>query len=324
MTKEACSNNEYSNRESSSERNHDACSYRECLKYGESRLSKAGISEAANDAWLLFSEVFQVSRARYYMDMNRVCDLEKWLRYNQWLKLRAKRIPLQHITGHASFMGYEFYVNEHVLTPRADTEILVEETFAVIKRKAGEKRGELVRILDMCTGSGCIAISLACMAEEMGISCEITAVDLSEHALLVAGRNNQALCHGKVSLIKSNLFESLPDTMEFDIIVSNPPYIKSEEIADLMPEVRDHEPRMALDGKEDGLYFYRRLAEEGKNFLKSGGRILFEIGYDQSDSIRALAKAGNMSCKVFRDYGGNDRVALLRMLDYNKKEGVLW
>ena len=136
-------------------------------------LEEAGIEEAGSDAWLLFSEAFHMSRAQYYMDMNRACDPEKRIQYENWLKLRAQRIPLQHITGHAPFMGYEFYVNEHVLTPRADTEVLVEKTFEAVKaidgrNKNGAGLDRPVKILDMCTGSGCIAVSLACMAGEQG------------------------------------------------------------------------------------------------------------------------------------------------------------
>ena len=299
---------------------------RACLKQGEEMLLAAGIEEAANDAWLLFSEIFQMSRARYYMDMNRTCDPKLAARYEEWIQKRTQRIPLQHIIGHAPFMAYEFYVNEHVLTPRADTEVLVEETFAAVKQMVSEKKqvfsereqdfpegeqtlSEKIQILDMCTGSGCIAVSLACMSQEAAIPCQVTAADLSEEALLVAQKNNEALCEGSVQLIHSNLFEALPDTKEFDIIVSNPPYIKSEEIGGLMPEVRDHEPRMALDGKEDGLYFYRKLAEDGWHFLKKGGKMLLEIGYDQGVSVPEILKnCGYSQIQVIQDLAGLDRV----------------
>lgn len=302
-------------------------SYFQCLKYGEELLREAGIEEAATDAWLLFSEVFQMSRARYFMDQNRRCSQKEWEQYKSWLSLRAERIPLQHITGRAPFMEYEFLVNEQVLIPRADTEVLVEQAFAAVKQifqsgrpdcEPGDPvhgiRGEgkqnfSLRILDMCTGSGCIAVSLACMAREAGIPCEITAVDLSEQALAVAEKNNRILCGGSVQLIQSNLFESLSDIPEFDIIVSNPPYIRSEEIDHLMPEVREHEPRMALDGKEDGLYFYRKLAEGGKNFLKRGGKLLLEIGYDQGKAVpEILENSGYVQCRVIKDLAGLDRV----------------
>lgn len=304
----------------------DKCTYWECLKKGEAKLSSAGIEEAANDAWVLFSEVFQMSRARYYMDRTKLCDASRLAQYNEWINLRAKRIPLQHITGYAPFMGYEFFVNENVLTPRADTEVLVEQAFAVIiqqyqsarmsNQQSEEKSGfqvnrkkESIRVLDMCTGSGCIAVSLACMAQEAGIGCEIMAADLSKEALAVAEKNNCNLCDGRVELICSNLFEALPDRQEFDIIVSNPPYIKSGEIDGLMPEVRDHEPRMALDGKGDGLYFYRKIAEDGRRFLRDGGTILFEIGYDQGKMVpEILENNGYKQICLIKDLAGLDRV----------------
>lgn len=299
----------------------ESCSYRQCLKYGEETLAAAGIEEAGNDAWMLFSEIFQMSRVKYYMDMNRLCDPQQMTAYEEWISLRADRIPLQQIIGRAPFMGYEFDVDEHVLIPRQDTEILVEQTFEQIKKADIQRKRSVVRktetdipkqilkILDMCTGSGCIAISLACMAEEAGIPCEITAVDLSEEALKVAEKNNRKLCRGSVKLIQSNLFAALPETLEFDIIVSNPPYIKSREIEGLMPEVRDHEPRMALDGTEDGLCFYRKLAEDGRKFLKPGGQMLLEIGYDQGTSVPSILRQwGYVQCRVVRDLAGLDRV----------------
>lgn len=286
--------------------NEKRCTYWECLKKGEAELLTAGIEEASVDAWLLFSESFQMSRARYYMDRNQLCDVQCLDQYMEWVRLRAKRIPLQHITGHAPFMGYEFFVNENVLTPRADTEVLVEQAFAAIRKQA-----QPIRVLDMCTGSGCIAVSLACMAQEAGIACEITAVDLSREALAVAGKNNHNLCGDRVQLICSNLFEALSDTLEFDIIVSNPPYIKSGEIDGLMPEVREHEPRMALDGRADGLYFYRKIAEGGNRFLKDGGTILFEIGYDQGRQVPEILEAnGYRQSHVIKDLAGLDRVVM--------------
>lgn len=286
--------------------NEKRCTYWECLKKGEAELLTAGIEEASVDAWLLFSESFQMSRARYYMDRNQLCDVQCLDQYMEWVRLRAKRIPLQHITGHAPFMGYEFFVNENVLTPRADTEVLVEQAFAAIRKQA-----QPIRVLDMCTGSGCIAVSLACMAQEAGIACEITAVDLSREALAVAGKNNHNLCGDRVQLICSNLFEALSDTLEFDIIVSNPPYIKSGEIDGLMPEVREHEPRMALDGRADGLYFYRKIAESGNRFLKDGGTILFEIGYDQGRQVPEILEAnGYRQSHVIKDLAGLDRVVM--------------
>lgn len=284
--------------------------YQTCLREGERILSQAGITEAGQDAWLLMSEVFGLSRARYYMEKDRICDGSLLKRYQELLRRREKRIPLQQIVGHAPFMLWEFAVSDQVLTPRPDTEILVETVFSRMEQLARTARRPL-QILDMCTGSGCIAISLYCLAEEKNIPCDMTAVDLSAQALQVAAQNNNRLCNNRVRLIQSNLFESLPESLEFDIIVSNPPYIRSSEIAGLMPEVRDHEPHMALDGREDGLYFYRRLAREGKRFLKNGGGMYLEIGYDQGISVSdILKKQGYHSCRVLKDLAGLDRAVL--------------
>ena len=287
---------------------------KELLLWGSSSLCEAGVEEAANDAWLLFAEAFQITRARYYMDMGQVCQMESVSKYQEMIAQRANRIPLQHIIGRAPFMSYEFSVNEQVLTPRADTEVLVEAAFAEISRRhllrsLKKEADEPFKILDMCTGSGCIAISLCCMAKEAGIPCEVTAADLSEGALEVAKTNNEALCEGSVRLVHSNLFAALPDACEFDIIVSNPPYIKSAEIEELMPEVREHEPRMALDGMADGLYFYRKLAGEGRRYLKDQGMVFLEIGYDQGQSVPAIFEdAGYHDCRVRQDLAGLDRV----------------
>lgn len=327
------------------------------MRSGTEQLQSAGIEDAGTDAWLLLSEVFGMSRARYFMDMNQHCDPELTERYFSLIDRRCERIPLQHILGKAPFMEYEFEVNEHVLTPRADTEVLVEEAFSQIRklwrdRLADEGKGTLskightgegltanacaedqrngqdetnevsgsgqrdggysgksLQILDMCTGSGCIAISLAAMAKEAGIACQVTAVDLSEEALAVAGSNNDRICNGSVDFICSNLFEALPEDRQFDIIVSNPPYIRSDEIEGLMPEVRDHEPRMALDGMGDGLFFYREIIKNSRSYLKKDGMLLFEIGYDQGISVPEIMKSqGFTEVAVIQDLAGLDRV----------------
>ncbi|MCI6731110.1 MAG: peptide chain release factor N(5)-glutamine methyltransferase [Lachnospiraceae bacterium] len=310
--------------------------YRECLLEAEKRLRGAGIEEAASDSWLLFSWVFQMSRASYYMDMNRACPDAQKEQLEEAVLQRCSRIPLQHIIGTAPFMGFDFEVNEYVLTPRADTEVLTEKALDIMKSDLEKKKecssshengagnpakplyGEReYRVLDMCTGSGCIAISLYAMAREAAENehavLSVTAVDISEQALSVAARNNERLCAGSVHLVQSNLFEALSDTEEFDIIVSNPPYIRSREIDHLMPEVKDHEPRIALDGMEDGVYFYRMIVDKARSFLKHGGYLLFEIGYDQGESVPELLKeAGYSDIEVIKDLAGLDRVVMAR------------
>ena len=214
--------------------------------------------------------------------------------YETVLKKRAEHIPLQHITGEQEFMGLPFLVNADVLIPRQDTEILVEE--ALKKAKPGMK------ILDLCTGSGCIIISMLKYRPDL----YGTASDLSAAALRVAEKNAKI---NKVTpvFVQGDLFE--PVEGAFDMIISNPPYIPTAEIEKLMPEVRKYEPFLALDGKEDGLAFYKRIIEEGYSYLNPGGYLLFEIGYDQGKEVSVrMEQAGYQGVKVIKDLAGLDRV----------------
>lgn len=216
-------------------------------------------------------------------------------RYREVLRLRGQRIPLQHITGEQEFMGLVFFVNEHVLIPRQDTEVLVEEALRHIKD--GQK------VLDMCTGSGCIIISLA-----MFRNITAQAADISKEALKVACVN--AKRHEReIRFLESDLFANVEES--YDCIVSNPPYIASAEVQYLMPEVRDHEPLSALDGTEDGLYFYREIIKDAKEHLNEEGWLLFEIGWDQGVAVSELmAEAGYKNVEVKKDLAGLDRVVI--------------
>lgn len=267
------------------------------------QLKKAGVPDAALDARLLLFFVFHLDMTRWLLERKRILtekDREQAEEYRRLVGLREMRIPLQHLTGSQEFMGLEFMVNSHVLIPRQDTETLVEQ---VLK----DHPDECSTLLDMCTGSGCIAVSLAVL----GGYREVVGVDISGDALAVAEHNARRLCkkEGQISFIRSDLFEHLPEGRQFDIIVSNPPYIPSEVIEGLEPEVRDHEPVLALDGTEDGLYFYRRLARECGKFIKPGGSIYFEIGWDQAEDVtRLLADAGFTRIVTVKDLPGLDRV----------------
>lgn len=274
--------------------------YQECFNKGRDVLMKAGIEEAAWDARLLLEHVCGTDRNYLLVHGDKEVDSDKEASYLQMIDMRAKRIPLQHITGVQNFMGLDFKVNEHVLIPRQDTEILVEE----ILRQMSDSS----RILDMCTGSGCILISLL----HYNNWCEGVGVDLSESALEVANENASALLGNKspqpvYKFIRSDLFENVEG--KYDIIVSNPPYIRSEVIETLMPEVKEHEPRMALDGSEDGLYFYRKITELGKEYLKRGGMLYYEIGHDQGEEVSEIMRAAGFSdVQIVKDYAGLDRV----------------
>ncbi len=277
--------------------------YRECYDLGRNSLREAGIEEADLDARLLLEFLCHTSRNDLLVHGDREVSEEKVQEYRIMIGKRQSRIPLQHITGVQEFMGLEFLVNENVLIPRQDTEILVEE---VLKHLTDGSR-----VLDMCTGSGCILLSLLRYSN----GCEGVGADLSEAALAVAAVNAEKLGIGfaaeeakpQLRLVHSDLFEQISG--KFDVIVSNPPYIASSVIPTLMEEVRLHEPLMALDGTEDGLYFYRRITEQAPEYLMRGGSLFFEIGYDQGEAVSALMmEAGFHEVKVIRDYAGLNRV----------------
>ena len=273
--------------------------YRECYEQGCRTLQAAGIEEAALDARLLLEAVCGTDRNDLLMHGEQPVAPEAEEKYLNWIRQRAEHIPLQQLTGEQGFMGLTFSVNEHVLIPRQDTEILVEEVLKELH--------DGMRVLDMCTGSGCILLSLLHYSND----CEGLGVDLSAEALEVAGRNVlKVLTPEKAEhahFLQSDLFEKVEG--KFEIIVSNPPYIASAEVEKLMPEVRDHEPRMALDGTEDGLYFYRRIIEEAGKHLVSSGMLFFEIGYDQGQAVSELMRTeGYCEVQVVQDYAGLDRV----------------
>ena len=337
------------------------------LNYGKKILKNAGIVEADLDAWYLFEQSFGISRAQYFLcarenivgstaqkiavqeqhgDLlesgNALECAELWLKeklsaYEHALKKRAARIPLQQI------MGLSFFVNEHVLIPRQDTETLVELVLQ-------EQKDKDISILDMCTGSGCIAVSL----KKLGGYAHVEGADISEEALKVAKRNSEEILENNdvnndavnsrteqiqnctnltnnqnkqdnseermvsevrrvsqtgVTFRHSDMFSSFRETEQFNVIVSNPPYIPSAVIEELEPEVRDHEPRGALDGTADGLYFYRILAEECAKHLTPGGHVYFEIGYDQGAAVKELLDIhGFKDTRVIQDLAGKDRV----------------
>ena len=343
------------------------------LNYGKKILKNAGIVEADLDAWYLFEQSFGISRAQYFLcarenivgstaqkiavqeqhgDLlesgNALECAELWLKeklsaYEHALKKRAARIPLQQIIGQQEFMGLSFFVNEHVLIPRQDTETLVELVLQ-------EQKDKDISILDMCTGSGCIAVSL----KKLGGYAHVEGADISEEALKVAKRNSEEILENNdvnndavnsrteqiqnctnltnnqnkqdnseermvsevrrvsqtgVTFRHSDMFSSFRETEQFNVIVSNPPYIPSAVIEELEPEVRDHEPRGALDGTADGLYFYRILAEECAKHLTPGGHVYFEIGYDQGMAVKELLDIhGFKDTRVIQDLAGKDRV----------------
>lgn len=312
--------------------------YAQLLQEGERTLAAAGIAEAKLDAWYLLSYVTGMSRAAYLLncrdeipaerndlaEARQCCTMQaasalkggkctekKTLAqtlqddekpdtaavYRSLLAARSRHVPLQHLTGEQEFMGYPFLVNEHVLIPRQDTECLVEAAVKQIKKKSGN-----ITMLDLCTGSGCIAVSL----KKLLPKAHVTATDLSKEALAVA-KENAGRLQADISFLQGDLFE--PVTGQFDLIVSNPPYIEAETIGTLMPEVRDHEPRQALCGGADGLDFYRRIAKEAPAYLKPGGALYLEIGCEQGKAVMALLlENGFEKVSCLQDLAGLDRI----------------
>ncbi|MBE5866129.1 MAG: peptide chain release factor N(5)-glutamine methyltransferase [Lachnospiraceae bacterium] len=271
--------------------------YAETYKQGVKVLEDAKVPEAALDARLLLEFVCDTNRNTLLVHGDREVTDAEAAKYEEVLAVRAKRIPIQQIMGVQEFMGLEFAVNEHVLIPRQDTEILVEEVLKHIH--------DGMRVLDMCTGSGCILVSLMHYSND----CSGVGADLSTEALRVARSNAEKLLSAEksVEFIQSDLFEQI--TGKFEIIVSNPPYIRPDVIETLMPEVRDHEPMMALDGGADGLDFYREIVSGSKEYLAGGGMLFFEIGYDQGEDVKTLMEqAGFAEVNVVQDYAGLDRV----------------
>lgn len=268
--------------------------YQKLYRMGKDRLTEAKIPEAELDARLLLQEVCGTDRNDLLVHGDKEIPPEQCDRYVEYIQRRQKREPLQQITGYQEFMGLRFKVTPDVLIPRQDTEILVEEVMRYVH--------DGMHILDMCTGSGCILLSLLKYSND----CEGTGCDISEPALKVAEENAKELSLN-ASFVQSNLFENISGKYEF--IVSNPPYIPTGVIPTLMEEVRDHEPVSALDGREDGLYFYREIVEKAGEYLYPGGMLFFEIGYDQAEKVSSLMRqAGYQEVTVCKDLAGLDRV----------------
>ncbi len=301
--------------------------YRELSEYGKKRLREAGISDADTDALILFEHVTGIGRGGLPVKGDTEAGEREISMYELLLEKRASHIPTQYITGKADFMGLEFTVDRNVLIPRFDTEYLVEEMMRVVEDGSS--------VLDMCTGSGCILLSL--MRYKNGI--EGTGADISGAALDIAKRNERSIFgtqdaksledyglhksndvfdqvssghYRPVRWVQSDMFDKIEG--QFDHIVSNPPYIRSGDIETLMPEVSRHEPLTALDGDTDGLRYYRIIAGHAGEHLKRGGRLFLEIGYDQGEAVSDLLdESGFKDISVKKDYSGNDRVVICTM-----------
>lgn len=277
--------------------------YGELYIWGRQQLEKADVPDAGTDARLLLEWCCKTDRNTLLAHGEREISKEEEEWYLRAVEQRKGRVPLQYITGEQEFMGLTYTVNEHVLVPRQDTEILVEEVLRNLH--------DGMRILDLCTGSGCILLSLLHYSND----CTGIGTDLSAEALKVAEKNSCRIMQRStndepyVIFKQSDLFQELDQGEKFDIIVSNPPYIRTDVIETLMPEVRDHEPYMALNGQEDGLFFYRQITAQAGAYLFGGGMLFFEIGFDQGEEVsRLMEESGYTQVEVFQDYAGHDRV----------------
>ena len=271
------------------------------LEEAKVKLEAAGKSDYLVDAEWLMCEVTGLTRTMLSLDGQGCLDNEAYHKFDLMLNKRLKGMPLQYILGKQSFYDYEFYVNDHVLIPRFETEELVERGVDWAKKKNAQT------FIDMCTGSGCIGLTLLKECEEM----TGTLVDLSSEALKVADKNRKALgLDHRAQIVQSDLFTHIEDR-EVDMILSNPPYIETEVIDGLSVEVKGAEPYMALDGGDDGLMFYRKITHEAKEYLKEGGLLIYEIGYNQMDAVKKIfEEEGYSNIEGFQDLSGKDRIVL--------------
>lgn len=293
---------------------------KEVLNMAEAALTKAGCPDPKLDAERLLQYQHHLDSMGLFLMKSKMMDQKDFEEYFKLVDFRLAGMPLQYITGSQEFMGLEFKVNQHVLIPRQDTETLVETALEYLKGEDPDRRlkhkGDW-KILDLCCGSGAIGISLARLASEGGQKVKVTAADLSEDALKVARENASRLgTEKKMTFVSGDLFQPFKKRLgktRFHMIVSNPPYIPSEVIPTLQTEVKDHEPRMALDGGEDGLDFYRRILTEAREHLEKGGVLLLEIGYDQGKALEQIYDTipGYAGFRLIQDLAGQDRVVVI-------------
>ena len=296
---------------------------RDILDEGKSTLAKSKIEDPDFDATEILLNLLDMDMARFLFE----CDDELEDKYDkrtisniisefdELISARAQHFPLQYITGESYFCGLKFNINRDVLIPRQDTEILVEKVIA-------DNQDKNKFVLDMCTGSGCIAISLAALGDYK----LVVGTDISDDALEVAVKNADDLIYSKsiedemdqhVYFLQSNMFDNFNRIQEklgietFDIITANPPYIRSDDIKKLQKEVKDFEPMLALDGDKDGLKFYKEISKDAKDYLSDNGKIYLEIGCDQANDVKKIfEKEGYTHIETIKDLGGNDRVII--------------
>ena len=275
-------------------------SIQELLNIGKKKLDNSGNEYAKYERKVLLEEVLGCNYMYMLMNGDEEVSKEKETQYLRLIEKRCEHYPLQYLLGYAHFMDYTFLVNEHVLIPRNDTEVLVEAANGILEQMTAGKQN--VSILDLCCGSGCIGISLKLYHKDV----TLTLSDVSDEALQIAKQNLDKY-NLDANLVCDNLLQGI--TGQMDMIVSNPPYIESSVIDTLMPEVKEYEPMLALDGGEDGLDFYRQIIEQAPAYLNEGGWLMFEIGYNQGEAVsKRMQEQGFQDVQVKKDYAGLDRV----------------
>ena len=272
----------------------------EVLKLGENVLKKENIQDSHIKASILLQYVLKQTKQELIINSEEIVEPSKVNEYNNYLQEIIKGNPIQYITKHQQFMALDFYVDENVLIPQPDTEVLVEEGIKIIKEQNME-------VLDLCTGSGAIAISIAHYCQNS----TVTATDISQEALEVA-RKNANSNNVNIEFIESNLFDKLTER-SFDIILSNPPYIKTDIIKTLEKDVQA-EPHLALDGGKDGLEFYKKILNEANKYLKTNGYLMLEIGYNQGNAVINLEHKNLklITKQPIKDLAGNDRIVIFQ------------
>ncbi len=286
---------------------------REIIGIAANRFQEEGCLDPKLDAELLMMHLLHVERSWFFTHALDPLSDETCEDYFRLVDERASGVPVQYIIGTQEFMGLRFYVNESVLIPRQDTELLVETALELLKEMKKPALGSL-EVLDLCTGSGAIAVSIGYYAPKV----KVTATDISKDALAMAKKNADAY-RQNIAFLEGDLWEPLGPNekkqkgkKQFDLICSNPPYIPSDVIPGLMREVKDHEPVLALDGGPEGMDLYRRIFEKASWFLKPQGMMLLEIGHDQGEAIIALAQSSDFDCVIRQDLAGLDRLAVCK------------
>ena len=273
----------------------------EAIRLSTDYLDKKGVESSRTNAEILLAEILKCKRLELYLSFDKPLAVTELNLYREFIRKRGLRVPLQYIIGNVDFYGINLIVNEHVLIPRPETELLIEKIITDVKSL------DQLKILDIGTGSGNISIALSHHIK----NCEVTGIDISEKALQIAKANAEKNpSHNKIDF---RLFDILNDELNelglFDIIVSNPPYVSVSDYQSLEPELKNNEPKESLTDNSDGLSFYRHIISISRNILKKGGKLYFEIGKDQSSHVKEFMLAGKFrSVSIIKDYAGIDRI----------------